>query len=126
MLLSFQKPYIMLLLCFSSNLMSLYCADSIVAPAILGGVLGISVTINIILIIVVVVLVTKNRGTSLSLPALPTREREEGAADIEIKPNSLYGLTSGSESIVTKPNEVYGLSVPAKPSQPVTYEYVNP
>ena len=34
--------------------------------------------------------------------------------DIEMKPNSLYGLTSGSESIVTKPNEVYGVSVPTQ------------
>jgi hypothetical protein len=48
----------------------------------------------------------------------------QGTLDIEMKPNSLYGLTS--EAIVTKPNEVYGVSVPAEPSQPATYEYVNP
>ena len=86
-----------------------------------------SVIINIILIIVVV---AKNTKPSQSLPALPTsvnvREGEKGAMDIEMKPNSLYGLTSGSESIVTKPNEVYGVSVPAEPSHPATYEYVNP
>lgn len=52
---------------------------------------------------------------------------KEGTVDIEMKPNSLYGLTSGSEAIVTKPNEVYGVSVPAaEPTQPATYEYVNP
>ena len=51
---------------------------------------------------------------------------ETGTMDIEMKPNSLYCLNSGSESIVTKPNEVYGVSMPAEPSQPATYEYVNP
>jgi hypothetical protein len=102
----------------------------VVTPAILGGVLGVSVIINIILIIVVVVLVTKNRSTSPSLPAPPTSAmnegggRNQGTLDIEMKPNSLYGLTS--EAIVTKPNEVYGVSLPAEPSQPVTYEYVDP
>ena len=44
----------------------------------------------------------------------------QGTLDIEMKPNSLYGLTS--DGIVTKPNEVYGVSVP---NQLVTYEYVN-
>jgi hypothetical protein len=48
----------------------------------------------------------------------------QGIVDIEMKPNSLYGLTS--EAIVTKPNEVYGVSLPAEPSLPATYEYVNP
>jgi hypothetical protein len=44
----------------------------------------------------------------------------QGTLDgIEMKPNSLYGLTS--DGIVTKPNEVYGMSVP---SQPATYECV--
>ena len=86
--------------------------------------------INVILIIVVAVLVIKNGGMSQS--ALPLQPKinaghgGKGLMDIEMKPNSLYGLTSGSESIVTKPNEVYGLSVPAEPSQPVTYEYINP
>ncbi len=100
---------------------------SVVTPAVLGGILGLSVIINIILIIV---LITKNRKSSQSLPAPPTsvndRVGEKGAMDIEMKPNSLYGLTSGSESIVTKPNEVYGVSVPAESSHPATYEYVNP
>ena len=101
---------------------------SVVTPAVLGGILGLSVIINIILIIV---LITKNRKSSQSLlPAPPTsvndRVGEKGAMDIEMKPNSLYGLTSGSESIVTKPNEVYGVSVPTEPSHPATYEYVNP
>ena len=86
-----------------------------------------SVILNIFLIIVnvVVVLIAKNRASSPSLPVPPVNEGggTQGTLDIEMKPNSLYGLTSGSESIVTKPNEVYGVSVP---SQPATYEYVNP
>ena len=93
-------------------------------PAILGGILGLSVILNIFLIIVVI-LVAKNRATSPSLPvplycaAVNEGGVNQGTQDIEMKPNSLYGLTSGSESIVTKPNEVYGVSVP---SQPATYE----
>ena len=104
----------------------------IVTPAILGGVLGLSVAINIILIIVVVVVVTKVRVrvTSLSLTLPHTSVNEGGTLDIEMKPNSLYGqlTAAGSDNIVTKPNEVYGVShsVPAEPSQPEAYEYVNP
>ena len=84
--------------------------------------------LNIFLIIILVVLVAKNRANSPSLPVPPSSAVNEGGGnqgtlDIEMKPNSLYGLTSGSESIVTKPNEVYRVSVP---SQPATYEYVNP
>ena len=91
-----------------------------------------SVILNIFLIIVVVVLVAKNRATSPSLPVPPTSAMimsegggNQGTQDIEMKPNSLYGLTSDN-IIVTKPNEVYVVSVPAEPSQPETYEYVNP
>ena len=76
--------------------------------------------INIILLIVVIVLVIKSKSTSLSLP-LSTSVAED--KDIEMKSNSLYGLT---ESIVTKPNEVYGVSMTSEPSHPATYEYVNP
>ena len=50
----------------------------------------------------------------------------QGTLDIEMKPNSLYGLISGSERIVTKPNEVYGVLVPAESSQrSETYIYMN-
>ena len=81
--------------------------------------------LNIFLIIIVVVLVAKNRASSPSLPVPPTSAMNEGGGnqgtlDIEMKPNSLYGLTS--DNIVTKPNEVYGVSVPAEPGQPETYE----
>ena len=76
-----------------------------------------------------VVLVTKNKATvtSTSLPVPPFSAVNEGGGnqetlDIEMNPNSLYGLTSGSESIVT---EVYGVS-DSVPSQPATYEYINP
>jgi hypothetical protein len=100
-------------------------------PAILGGVLGLSVIMNIILIIVVVVLVARNRLTSPSLPAPPTSAMNEGGGGnqgildgVEMKPNSLYGLTG--DGIMTKPNEVYGVSLPSEPSQPATYEYVDP
>ena len=84
--------------------------------------------LNIFLIFVVVILIVKNRATSLSLPVPSSSAVNEGGGtqgtlDIEMKPNSLYGLTSGSESIVTKPNEVYGVSMP---SQSAIYEYVNP
>ena len=97
--------------------------DSVATPAIiLGGVLGLSVIINIVLLIIVVVLVTKRKSTSLLPP--PTTSVDD--KDIEMKPNSLYGLTSGSESIMTKPNEVYGVSMTSEPSHPATYEYVNP
>ena len=76
------------------------------------------------------VLVAKNRATSPSLPAVPPTSAvnegggNQGTLDIEMNPNPLYGLTS--DNIVTKPNEVYGVSVPAEPSQPATYEYLNP
>ncbi len=94
-----------------------YDPSTVVTSAVLGGILGLSVTINIILIIVLVI----KKGKHSQSP--PTdREKKKGAIrDIEMKPNSLYGLTSGSESIVTKPNEVYRVSVPAEP----TYECVN-
>ena len=87
------------------------------------------ILIILILIIVVVVLVTKNRATSPSLPVPLTSAVNEGGGnqgtlDIEMNPNPLHGLIS--DNIVTKPNEVYGVTVPAEPSQPVTYEYVNP
>ena len=78
---------------------------------------------NVILLIIVVILVTKRKTTSLSLPPSTMVTEDK---DIEMKPNSLYGLTSGSESIVTKPNKVYGVSMTSEPSQPATYEYVNP
>ena len=97
----------------------------IVTPAILAGVLGLSVSVNIILIIVVVVWVTKVRVTSPVPPDTSANEEvKQGTLDIEMKPNSLYDLTS--DSIVTKPNEVYRVSVLAEPSQPEAYEYVNP
>ena len=106
-----------------------YNNHPLVTPVVLGSLLGLSVILNIFLIIVVVILVAKNRATSISQPLSPSSAVNEGRGnqgtlDIEMKPNSLYGLTSGSENIiVTKPNEVYGVSVP---SQPATYEYVNP
>ena len=81
----------------------------------------------IFLIIVIVALVAKNRASSPSLPVPPSSAVNEGGGnqgtlDIEMKPNSLYGLTS--DGIVTKPNEVYGVMAPAEPSQPETYEYL--
>ena len=67
----------------------------IVTPAILGGILGLSVII-IVILITAVVLVTKNRGTSQSTQPLPPEFHngggQNGAVDIEMKPNSLYGL----------------------------------
>ena len=94
--------------------------------AIFGGVLGLSVILNIFLIIVAVVLVAKNRASSPSLPvqsssAVNGGGGNQGTLDIEMKPNSLYGLTS--DGIVTKPNEVYGVSVS---SQSAIYEQVIP
>ena len=87
---------------------------ALVTPAVLGSLLELSVVLNIFLIIIVVVLVTENKATvtSTSLPVPPFSAVNEGGGnqgtlDIEINPNSLYGLTSGSESIVT---EVYGVS----------------
>ena len=79
-----------------------------------------------ILNIVVVVLVAKKRASSPSLPvqsssAMNDRGGTQGTLDIEMKSNSLYGLTN--DGIVTKPNEVYGVSVP---SQPAIYEYIAP
>ena len=88
-----------------------YSADYI-TPAILGGVLGLS-TISVTLFVVVVVLVTRKRNTfAPSLPPSSVQVNAEGnggkgTMDIEMEPNSLYGLTSSGESIVTKPNEVY-------------------
>ena len=80
--------------------------------AIFGGVLGLSVILNIFLIIIAVVLVAKNRESSPSLPVPPSSAvNNQGTLDIEMKSNSLYGLTS--DGIVTKPNEVYGVSVSA-------------
>ena len=86
--------------------------------------------LNIFLIIVVVVLIVKNRASSLSVPVPPSSAviqneggGNQGTLDIEMKPNSLYDLTS--DNIVTKPNEVYGVS-DSVPSQPAIYEYINP
>ena len=94
--------------------------------AIFGGILGLSVILNIFLIIVAVVLVAKIRASSPSLPVQSSSAVNEfeggvnqGTLDIEMKPNSMYGLTS--DGIVTKPNEVYGVSVS---SQPAIYEQV--
>ena len=73
-----------------------------------------------IFLIIVVILVAKNRASSPSLPVPSSSAVNEGGGnqgtlDIEMKPNSLYGLTNDSENIVTKPNEVYGSrSVSAK------------
>ena len=53
--------------------------------------------------------------------ATSVSEGDAGTEDIEMKPNSLYGVTSDSERIVTKQNEVYGVS-----NHPMAYEYVNP
>ena len=67
----------------------------IVTPAILGGVLGLSVII-IVILITVMVLVTKNREASQSTRPLPpefhNRGGQNGIVDIEMKPNSLYDL----------------------------------
>ena len=105
-------------------------AGSVVTPAILGGVLGLSTVINVILLIVVVALATRMNNTfAPSLPPTSVTGGEgerQGTMDIEMKPNSLYGLTSNNESIVTKPNEVYGVSVLTEPSHPAAYEYVVP
>ena len=88
-----------------------------------------SVILNIFLIIVVVVLVVQNRASSPSLPVPPSSAMSEGGEnqetlDIEMNPNSLYGLPS--DNIMTKQNEVYGVPVPAEPSQSAAYENVNP
>ena len=105
-------------------LLSFYVGRSIVLP-IVGGTLGLSVIIIIaILLIIIVTSVSKcrARGTSLALPPSTSED------DIEMKPNSVYGLrsTNASEHIVTKPNEVYGITSPAELSHEQTYEYVNP
>ena len=93
-----------------------YSADCIITPAILGGVLGLSI-INVILFIVVVVLVTRKRNTfAPSVPPSSVNAEGDGGkrtTDIEMKPNSLYGLITSGESIVTNPSEVYGVSEPA-------------
>ena len=83
----------------------------------------------ILITFLVVILVAKNRASSPSLPVPPSSAVNEGGGnqgtlDIEMNPNSLYGLTSGSESIATIPNEVYGVS-DSVPSQLATYEYIN-
>ena len=53
--------------------------------------------------------------------ATSVSEGDDGTKDIEMKPNSLYGVTSDSERIMTKPNEVYGVS-----NHPMAYENINP
>lgn len=112
------------------NLLAHYIlvTDSVtVVILILGGLLGLSAVINIVLLITVVILAAKRRGKdnnivpSLSPKATSVSEGDDGTKDIEMKPNSLYGVTSNSERIVTKPNEVYGVS-----NHPMAYEYVNP
>ena len=96
--------------------------------AALGSVLAVSVFTNIILVILVVVLLVKVKGSAIQSPppSSESKEKEEraGDADIEMKPNSLYSLTS--ESIVTKPNEEYGMTDTAEPMQSEAYEYVSP
>ena len=67
----------------------------IVTPATLGGILGLSVII-IVILITVVVLVTKNREKSQSTRPFPPEfhngSGQNGIMDVEMKPNSLYGL----------------------------------
>ena len=88
-----------------------------------GGAAGLLILLILLLVVIIVVLlVTKRKSTSLLPP--PTTSVDD--KDIEMKPNSLYGLTSGSESIMTKPNEVYGVSMTSEPSHPPIYEEVGP
>ena len=108
------------------NLLAHYIlATGSVVILILGGLLGLSVVINIVLLITVVILAAKRREKDIvpSLPPMATSvsEGDAGTKHIEMKPNSLYGVTSDSERIVIKPNEVYGVS-----NHPMAYEYVNP
>ena len=84
-----------------------------------------SLFINLILSIAVVVLLVKAKCTAnQSSPVTScSKEKEEEAMDIEIKPNEVYAGTG--ESIVTKSNVVYGVTLSTEPdSQPGTYEYV--
>ena len=77
--------------------------STVIPQAALEGALGVSLVINTILVVTVVALLVKIRDLQY-----PSSSRREEALDIEIKPNSVYGLAS--ENIVTKPNEVYGVA----------------
>ena len=55
----------------------------------------------------------------------PSSSTREEAIDIDMKPNTVYGLAR--DSIITKPNEVYGVAATTTdPSEPEAYDYVNP
>ena len=103
---------------------------SVVVPAAVGGVLAVSVIMNIILVIVVVVMYMyiRGKGSCSGTHSLQSNEvnKEEANEDIEMKPNTVYGVTS--ESIVTQPSEVYGVTNTLSEPNTLTdaYEYVNP
>ena len=93
-----------------------------IPQAALGGALGVSLVIHAIFTVAVVALLVKIKD--LKHPSSSTRE-EAIDNHIDMKPNTVYGLTS--ESIVTKPNEVYGVAAATTdPSEPEAYDYVNP
>ena len=94
-----------------------------VVPAAVGGVLAVSVIMNIVLVIIVVVLliILKGRGTR-SPQSYEVKEQE--AMDIEMKPNSVYGVTS--EGVTAESNDAYGVSQLQDPLAESQYEYVNP
>ena len=86
-----------------------------------------SVIMNIVLVIVVVVLLIRGKDSHSGVHSPQSSEVNEAAnEDIEMKPNTVYGITS--EGIMTQPNEVYGVTnTPAEPNTLTdAYEYVNP
>ena len=99
--------------------------SSIIIPAALGGVLGVSLVINLILAITVVVLLVKVKCTTNQSPTVIScsKDKIEEAIDIEMNPNELYAGTD--ENIMTKPNVVYGVTLLTEPTgQSEAYEYV--
>ena len=101
---------------------------SVVVSAAVGGVLAVSVIMNIVLVSIVVVMYVRGKGTCSGTHSLQSNEvnKEEANEDIEMKPNTVYGVTS--EGIVTQPSEVYGVTNTLSEPNTLTdaYEYVNP
>ena len=107
----------MILTCLSDS------APLLVVPAAVGGAVGGAVVIIIIvLVIIAAVLLIRLKGRGARSPQ-SYEVKEQKAMDIEMKPNSVYGLAR--EGIATKSNEAYGVSQP-NPLTEADYDYVIP
>ena len=95
-----------------------------VVPAAVGGVLAVSVIMNIILVIIVVVLLIRGKGRFRGVHSLQSYEVKANE-DIEMNPNTVYGVTSERVTTETNINDAYGVSQPHDPLAKLNqYDYI--